>query len=114
MRTVTGLEIFDDWLVRHIERLDSVIRFPLDEGWNRTSSRSSNIPIEVVLEAPIPADEVELHIEAAGTRRPVLLAPSTVQSLDTESSKHVPRYHYLLRKCDCRTLGTGSVADTKG
>ena len=83
---VRGLEIFDDWLVRHIERLDSLIRFR-DEGWNRTSGafRSCDIPIEVVLEAPIPADEVELHVEAA-CRLPPWLAPSTVQSLGTTTS----------------------------
>ena len=28
--------------------------------------RSSEIPIEVILEAPVAADEVELHVEARG------------------------------------------------
>ena len=39
--------------------------FTLARCLTTESLRSSGIPIEVVLEAPIPADEVELHIEAS-------------------------------------------------
>ncbi|CAE7884695.1 unc-104, partial [Symbiodinium sp. KB8] len=62
-RRTEGLEIFDDWLVRHIE--------------------SSNIPIEVVLEAPIPADEVELHIEEGVPSAP--LAHQSLRRLELDS-----------------------------
>eukprot|EP00439_Symbiodinium_sp_Y106_P082559 s117_g22.t1 len=83
-RRAEGLEIFDDWLVRHIERLDSLIRFR-DEGWNRTSGafRSCDIPIEVVLEAPIPADEVELHVEEGVPSAP--LAHPSLRRLELDS-----------------------------
>ena len=70
-----GLQLFDDWLVDHIQRLIWVLHKLQDSRYTsqvvdeqNCGTRSSSIPIEVILEAPVPADEVELHIEAQCTQ----------------------------------------------
>merc|ERR1719265_3084251 len=46
-----GIELFDDWLIRH--------------------ANSQNMHVNLILEAPISADDVELHVEENASPAPL-------------------------------------------
>lgn len=63
LRQAEGLELFDDWLLRH--------------------AKSGAVPVELVMEASVPVEEVELHVEpAAGAMPP---APACIREIEPDS-----------------------------
>ncbi|CAJ1414102.1 unnamed protein product [Effrenium voratum] len=104
-----GLELFDDWLIRQVQ--------------------TGDVPVEVVLESPVPADQVELHrldpVVACGAH-----ACLRAMELDSDSDSEDENdggsdafIDYLRRRLaaevpsqlhfvDCRELGEGSEDKT--
>jgi len=63
LRMAEGIELFDDWLIRQ--------------------SRFEGASVRIVLEAPVPAHEVELHVEHGMSGAP--LAPDCFRNMELDS-----------------------------
>eukprot|EP00930_Biecheleria_cincta_P003731 TRINITY_DN104657_c0_g1_i1.p1 TRINITY_DN104657_c0_g1~~TRINITY_DN104657_c0_g1_i1.p1 ORF type:complete len:878 (+),score=162.68 TRINITY_DN104657_c0_g1_i1:119-2635(+) len=82
-RTQEGIELFDDWLLRQV-----------------ASSSTTKVQVQLVLEAPVPAHEVELHVEEGVPPAP--RAHRRLRELEPDSDEDAD---------EANTPGNGSYLD---
>lgn len=82
-RTQEGIELFDDWLLRQV-----------------AMSSATNVEVQLVLEAPVPAHDVELHVEEGVAPTPI--AHQRLRQLEPDSDEDAD---------EANTPGSGSYLD---